>query len=75
MHHHEFSTFWAIATGAGGQYVFSALVSSMPPYSGNNYGIKWLYAFLHAIAANWDKVHVPGSPADRAADISNGNGH
>lgn len=62
---HTLATVWAVLCGAGGQYIFSALVSTMPPYSGSNYGIKWLYAFLHALAANWDKVHIPGSAGDK----------
>jgi hypothetical protein len=69
MHDH-WQLVWGILSGAGGQYVFSAFVSTMPPYTGNSYAVKWLYAFLHAIAANWDKVHIPGSAADQAA----GNG-
>jgi hypothetical protein len=69
---HEHHTIWPYLLGAGGQYVFSALVSTMPPYAGNNYGIKWLYAFLHAIAANLDKVHIPGSAGDLAAAPKNG---
>jgi len=70
MHTHYI---WLILSGAGGQYVFSALVSSMPPYTGANYGMKWLFAFLHLIAANLDKVHVPGSAADIAAMPSKQN--
>ncbi|MBU6231686.1 hypothetical protein KGP36_03375 [Patescibacteria group bacterium] len=56
--------YWMIFIGAGGHYVISALVTSMPPYEGTNYWIKWLYAFLHAIAANLDKVHIPGGMKD-----------
>lgn len=64
-HHH--SNYWMLLYGAGAQYIFSAFVSTMPPYTGSNYFVKWLYAFLHAIAANLDKVHIPGSAADQAA--------
>lgn len=64
MHH---STVWLVLMGAGGQYAFSALVCTMPAYTGSNYGIKWLYAFLHALAANMDKIHIPGSSGDVAA--------
>lgn len=67
MHGH-WGAVWGVIFGASGQYVFSALVSTMPPYAGNNYAVKWLYAFLHALAANWDKVHIPGSPADKASN-------
>jgi len=51
-------------------WIFSAFVSSMPAYFGNNYFAKWAYAFLHAIAANLDKVHVPGSAQDVAAGVA-----
>jgi hypothetical protein len=63
--HHWISE--GIALGAGGTWVFSAIVGSMPPYTGNNYWAKWAYAALHAIAANLDKVHIPGSSGDVAA--------
>lgn len=66
-HVHHLATVWYVVFGAGGQFVFSALVSSMPPYNGSNYLMKWLYAFLHLLAANWDKVHIPGSAGDIAA--------
>lgn len=64
---HRHFDIWPIVAGAGGQYVFSAFVTSMPAYQGQNYWVKWLYAFLHLIAANLDKVHIPGSAADLAA--------
>ena len=66
VHHHWISE--GVALGAGATWVFSAIVSSMPPYNGNNYWAKWAYAALHAIAANLDKVHVPGSAADVASN-------
>lgn len=59
--------------GVGLQWMFSAFVSSMPPLpSGSNYWAKWAFAFLHAAAANIDKVHIPNSPADKAAEAKNG---
>lgn len=65
---------WAtILMGAGGQWALSAFVSTMPPLPLNaNYFAKWFYAFLHAVAANIDKVHVPGSAADIAAQPKDG---
>lgn len=53
--------------GGGLTWMIAAAVSTMPPYSGKNYFIKWLYAFLHLVSAKLDQLHIPGSPADIAA--------
>lgn len=67
-HHHLWQTIELLGGGAGIQWIFSAFVSSMPPLPlGCNYWAKWGYAFLHAAAANIDKIHIPGSAADIAA--------
>jgi hypothetical protein len=65
MHHHWISQ--GIGYGAAGMWVLSSAVTTMPPYTGSNYGMKWLYAFLHLLAANLDKVHIPGSAGDKTA--------
>ena len=65
VHHHWISE--GIAYGSIIMWVFSAAVSTMPPYSGSNYAFKWFYAFVHVLAANLDKVHIPGSVGDQAA--------
>jgi hypothetical protein len=66
VHHHWITE--GVVTGATCMWVFSAIVSSMPALPPNaNYWAKWAFAALHAIAANIDKVHVPGSAADIAA--------
>ena len=73
MHHKLWQVIEAGAGGMGLQWIFSAFVSSMPPLpTGSNYWAKWGFAFLHAAAANIDKVHVPNSPADKAAEAANG---
>lgn len=44
--------------GAIGMWLFSALVSAMPPIDSNaGYGLRWMYGFLHALSANLDKLH------------------
>jgi hypothetical protein len=66
VHHHWITE--GAGLGAVAMWAFSAIVSSMPPLPSNaNYWAKWAYAGLHALAANIDKVHVPGSAADMAA--------
>ena len=43
--------------GAVGMWAFAALVSTMPPLPDNaGYGLRWAYGFLHAMAANLDKL-------------------
>jgi hypothetical protein len=69
MHHHYLAPWEWISIGAAGKFLFiDVVIATMPPYFGNNYWVKWLYAALHAAAANWDKLHIPGSPADRASN-------
>jgi len=37
-------------------WLFSGLVSTMPPLDPTaGYWTRWLYGFLHFVAANWDK--------------------
>lgn len=66
MHHHYITE--GIAIGSGSTWVISAAITTMPPYTGSNYFVKWLYAFLHLLGANLDKLHIPGSAADVAAE-------
>lgn len=43
--------------GIVGMWAFGALVSTMPPLPDNaGYGWRWAYGFLHALAANLDKL-------------------
>lgn len=50
------STYAAIA-------IFSALLQAMPPPNGNKW-YNFLYRFLHALAANWDKMRLPAKPKE-----------
>ena len=65
--HHLSPAEWVILGGAL-HWIVSGLTSTMPPYTGNSYGMKWLYAFGHWAGANLDKLHIPGSAADLASN-------
>lgn len=67
MHHHISPAEW-VAMGVIGHFVVSGLTSTMPPYTGNNYWMKWFWAFMHFVGANLDKIHIPGSAGDLAAN-------
>lgn len=58
MHGHWFH----MLSGAAILWIFSAIVSSMPPLPKTaGYAMQWLYNALHAIAANLDKLTIPKS--------------
>ena len=68
MHTHHLQPWEWVAIGAIAKFLFiDCIAATIPPYTGNNFWIKWLIAAMHAGAANWKNVHIPGSPADLAA--------
>jgi hypothetical protein len=49
--------------GAIGMWLLSAAVSTMPPLTPSaGYGLRWLYGFLQALAANIDKLKNAAQP-------------
>ena len=49
--------------GAIGMWLFGALISTMPALPPNaGYGLRWLYGFLQALAANIDKLKSAVQP-------------
>lgn len=46
-----------------GLAVFSALLQALPPPNGNKW-YNFLYRFLHALAANWDRMRTPVKKED-----------
>jgi len=45
--------------GATLVWIYSALTNAMPPYTGENYILKWLNAVMHGLGANLDRAHIP----------------
>ena len=64
-------SFGKLPAGIALLWIFSAGVSALdPPYAGSNPWYRWLYQFLHLLAANLDKAGLlrtgAGSARERA---------
>lgn len=56
-----------ILTTYVGISVFSALLQALPPPNGNKW-YTFVYRFLHAFAANWDKMKLPPKENQKSGD-------